>query len=227
MLQFKQVFKDKFFYDKFNYCIGFFIQEATCLRTVDHDYVDKMLERRIQFRNVSQKRWLQSKLTILTKATRPILDITGERLHEVAEILIKSKSDYKSVVSIDNMWVYTNDLNLINQLNELNFLEDKKYSEACVTRPKNTIVIKSSKFSKRTHLKSVGLTEVQAEKLRSFLLRNHGEIRVSPGLLEWCNSYYRRTMDYYFIDYDDDGYLTMMALINPKIIGKTLSILKE
>ena len=227
MLQFKSVSKDRPFYDKFNYCIGFFIEEATCLREINHDYVDKILERRIQFRNVTQQRWLQSKLTILTKTSRPILDITGERLHTVADILINTQSDYKSVVSVDNMWVYTNDLNLINQLNDLDFLEHKKYSEARVTRPKNTIVIKNTKFSKRTHLKSVSLTEVQAEKLRSFLLRNHGEIRVSPGLLEWCNSSYRRTMDYYFIDYDDDGWLTMLSLINHRLIGKTLAIIKE
>jgi hypothetical protein len=227
MPQFKTVFKDKLFHDKFNYCIGFFVEEATCLREVDHDYIDKILERRIQFRNVTQQRWLQSKLTILTKANRPILPITGEHLHEIADILINSKSDYKSVVSIDNMWVYTNDLDLIKDLDNLDYLKFKKYTRAVVNRPRNTIIVKYSKFTKRTHLRSVRLTEVQSEKLRNFLIRNKDEIRISPGLMDWCNSSYFRTLDYYFIDYDDEGWLTMISLINPQLIGKTLAIQKE
>lgn len=227
MLQFDPVLKDRLFYDKFNYCIGFVVEEATCLREIDHDYIDRILERRIQFRNVAQYRWLQSKQTILTRPTRPIRPYTKDRLHEIADILINTKSEYKSVVSVDNMWVYTNDLNLISDLDNLHYLSSVTYTRAVVNRPKNTIIVKRSKFTKRTHLRSVALTEVQAEKLRGFLLRSHGEIRVSPGLLEWCETNYRRTMDYYFIDYNDDGWLTMMSLINPRLAGKTLAIIKE
>ena len=58
MLPFKPVPKDRLFYDKFEYCIGFFVEEASCLREIDHGYVDKILECRVQNRQISQQRWL-------------------------------------------------------------------------------------------------------------------------------------------------------------------------
>jgi len=185
MLPFNSVPKDSFFYDKFEYCIGFFVEEASSLREMNHQHIDKILERRIQHREISQQRWANTKQTILSKISRPILPVTGERLHKIVDILINTKSEYKSVVSIDNMWVYSNDLNLINELDELDYLLFKKYTKAVISRPKNTIIVKNSKFSKRTYLKSIGLSENQAEKLRNCLIRNQQEIRVSPGLLEW------------------------------------------
>lgn len=226
MLPFKDSHKDRFFYDKFEYCIRFFIEEASCLREINHEYVGKILDGRVQYKK-DTNRFISRVPAMYQRHSRPITEKTRERLHEIVEILTRTDSDYKSVVSSDNMWVYTNDLELITELDDLDYLLFKKYTRAVINRPRGTILVKRSKFDKRTHLKSVGLTTEQSDKLRIFFLRNQQEIRLSPGLEEWCRGAYRRTMDYYFFDYSDEGWIMMISLINPGLVGKTLTIINE
>lgn len=230
MLPFKLVPKDRLFYDKFEYCIGFFVEEATALREINHDYVDSILDGRIRYKEDCHRKALQSLQNtswMMEKQFRPITQVTRERLHEVAETLIRANTEYKSVVSMNNMWVYTNSTELINELDDLTFLLHKHYTRAIINRPRDTIIVRRSRFSMRSHLKSVALTAQQADKLRVFFLRNQGEIRLSPGLNEWCQGVYRRTMDYYFFDYSDPGWIMMISLINPQLLGKTLTITNE
>jgi hypothetical protein len=56
--KFKPVRKDRLFYDQFEYCIGFRLDEVSCLRVLDHAHIDDMIERRKQWREIAQQRWV-------------------------------------------------------------------------------------------------------------------------------------------------------------------------
>ena len=161
-LKFKPVIKDRLFYDQYHYCIGFHLDEVSCLRELNHQYIDVIIERRRQWREVSLQRWtntVQSNKNIVTRRSKDITDENVAGLHSLTDVLLRSRVDFKLVTSVSSAWIYTNDAKLLEQVGELDFLICKTYTEAIVDRPKNTIKLKKPKHRYRSYLKCFKLTD--------------------------------------------------------------------
>jgi hypothetical protein len=50
---------------------------------------------------------------------------------------------------------------------------------------------------------------------------------VSPALTEWIAEPFNRTQDYFFVDYNSESWLTMLGLIRPGLIRKTVQIVAK
>jgi len=228
--QFKLVLKDRLFYNRFEYAIGFQLDEVNCLRRLDHGHIDTMIERRRAWREIAQQRWQKSNNTvggsILTRRTREITDKTVADLHELAAHLLTTASDFKLIVSMNYGHVYTNDPNLIDQLSDLGSLKQKIYSRAVITRPQNTIRLKNPQHQFRSYFKSVKITQEQKDHLLAFLA-NQTETRSSPALISWILTPYHRTQDYFFVDHNDMSWVTMFSLVRPGLIRKTMQIIPD
>jgi hypothetical protein len=184
-----------------------------------------MLDRRKQWREVAQERWLSLNGKTLTHRWNEITEEVEQNLYDFADILRNSGADLKLVVSTNYGWVYTNDLILIGQLKTLRMLTGKRYTEAVVDRPKNTIRLKNPKHNYRSYFKITKLTGQQKHNLINFLNNQQPSIRISPALAEWTTSAFHRTQDYFFVDHNDMSWLTMLALVQPGIIRKTQQII--
>ena len=225
--QFKLVLKDRLFYNRFEYAIGFHLDELSCLRELDHGYIDDMIERRRAWRDIAQQRWQRSNNTfgnILTRRQKDITEKTVEDLHVLADLLLATPIDFKLVVSANQGYIYTNDCSLIDQLTDLECLTQKDYSRAVVTRPRNTIRLKNPKHQCRSYFKIAKLTDEQKIHLTGFLL-NQKTVRLSPALNEWIVGPFNRTQDYFFIDHNEMSWLTMLSLVRPGLIRKTMQII--
>jgi hypothetical protein len=229
--KFKPVVKDRLFYNRFEYAIGFTLQEASALRDLRHDEIDLTMERRREWIEIAHQRWhktgtmLGRQHNIISRRRTEITDKTTKDLHDLAELLLTTTADYKLVVSVNQGHVYTNDLNLIDQLNQLDFLANKYYSHAQVDRPENTIRLKNSRHQYRSYFKIIKLTAVQKDHLMDFLYNQQDYVRVSPALQRWIDQPFNRTQDYFFVDYNSSSWLTMLALVNPGLIRKTMQII--
>lgn len=228
--KFKPVVKDSLFYNRFEYSISFTLDEASALRDLSHTEIDRTMERRQEWREVSQQRWNKTnnmfgKHNILARRRKEITTETVENLHLIAEMLLTTMAEFKLVVSVNQGHVYTNELSLIEQLNQLKFLTKKYYSQALITRPKNTICLKNPKHKFRSYFKITKLTETQKTHLTGFLL-NQPTVRLSPALDEWIVGPFNRTQDYFFIDHDEMSWLTMLGLVRPGLIRKTQQIIQ-
>lgn len=222
---FAPVVKDQLFYDRFEYCFSFNLAEATVLRGLNHDTIDAKLDQRIEWREIARKRW---KNTIDSMGWNLINDQVRADLHTVCDAIINSGADCKIAVSHHVAWLYTNDLELINNLKTLRCLSGMKYTRAVVNRPKNTILLKSSLYQRRSYFAYVKVTPQEKENIRSFFTTQKEHIRVSPSLHSWLHEKpYQRTLDHYFIDYNDPQWLTMLALIRPGLIRKTCQIVTK
>ena len=224
---FKTVVKDRLFYSRFEWSIGFQIDEASCLRELDHGYIDDMIERRRVWREIAQQRWQKANNTfgnILGRRTREITDATVENLHDLAETLLTSTTDFKLVVSANHAHVYANDQNLIDQLADLTYLKQKTYTRAVITRPKNTISLANPRHAFRSYFKTTKITDEQKNHLTAFL-NTQTEARTSPALNVWLKSAFHRTQDYFFVDHDQMSWLTMLSLVRPGLIRKTMQII--
>lgn len=222
----KTVTKDRLFYNRFEYAVGFYLNEANSLRTLDHESIDMIIARRKTWREVAQERWNKSpNSTILTFRQREITDKTVEDLHTFAEVLLTSGVDYKLVVSVNQGWVYSNNIPLLAEIGGLDFITHISYTRALVTRPKNTVQLKNPKFQYRSYLKRTKLTSSEKEVLTTFLMGQQPMIRLAPSLESWTNTPFNRTQDYFFIDHSTESWLSMISLVAPGIIRKTQQII--
>jgi len=221
-------FKDRLFYSRFEWSIGFYIDEASCLRELDHNAIDSMIERRRAWREIAQQRWKKSNNAFgntLGRRTQEITETTVENLHDLAEILLTSTVDYKLVVSVNHAYVYTNDRDLIDQLADLAWLKQKTYSQAVIARPKNTIELCNPRHRFRSFFKTTKFSAEQKSHLVGFL-STQTDVRISPSLTHWLDSAFYRTQDYFFIDYNHESWPTMLGLVCPGLIRKTMQIIQ-
>lgn len=229
--KFNTVKKDRLFYGQFEYCISFVIPEASCLRApLTHESIDDTIERRRIWREITQQRWRNNKhkagIILRHQQKREITDETANNLHDLADMFLNCESEYKLVFSIDTAWCYTNDLNLIERLDRLGILHQKSYSQAVIVREKDTIVLKNPRHLYRSYFKFKGITQQQKENLQTFL-NNYDDIRIGPALKNWLEHPFLRTQDYFFVDYNSQQWLTMLSLVVPGVIRKTVQIIAD
>ena len=217
------------FYDRYQYCISFGLAEISCLREQELDCarIRHMLDRRKQWREVAHQRWNGQKPNAQqSRLWNEITEEVEQNLYDFADILRNSGVDLKLVVSSNCGWVYTNSLELINQLKPMRMLTGKKYSEAVIDRPKNTILLKNPRHQFRSYFKITKITSQQKDMLINFLNNQQFSIRISPALATWATSAFHRTQDYFFVDHNEMSWLTMLALVHPGIIRKTQQIIQ-
>jgi len=189
-----------------------------------------MIERRKQWREIAQQRWTngrQKSSTIMTRrwGWKEITEKTVSDLHALAEVLLTAKIAFKLVVSVDQGYVYTNDTELIDQLDAMPDLTGKTYTRAQIVRPKNTIQLRNPQYQFRTYLNMCKLTPEQRLNLEEFFITQSAHVRLSPALANWINTPFNRTQDYFFIDHDTESWCTLLSLVQPGIIKKTMHII--
>jgi hypothetical protein len=207
--------------------MSFVLDEVSCLRTLDHDSIDSMMKRRQEWRELAQHRWLNAKqnTAMQRRVYKPITEQTVNNLHTLAEVLLTTDKNFKLVVSTNQAWVYTNELELFDCLEQLPILQCKTYSQAVVNRPLNTIKLKHSAYNFRSYFKFSKLTASQKDMLVDFLINQQTQVRLSPSLKIWIDQPFTRSQDYFFVDHDTESWLTMLSLVHPGIVRKTMHII--
>lgn len=226
--KFNKIKKDRWFYDRFEYCIGFHLDEVSCLRVLDHAHIDDFIERRKQWQEIAQQRWIkggQKYGLIMRRRWNQITPQTVIDLHTLTDILLSTQGEFKLVVSLNQGYVYTNDLSLIDRLDAMPELTFKTYTRAQISRPKNTIQLKKSPYKLRTFFKLIKLTPEQKYQLEGFLLSQQANVRLSPALQTWIDQPFTRIQDYFFIDHETESWLTLISLVVPGIVRKTMHII--
>ena len=226
--KFKPVAKDRLFYDRFQFCLAFDVSEASALRDLDKDKISRLLERRREWRQIGLERWLSqghANANILnSRSYREINQDAEPNLHALSDIMLNSGAEYKLVTSINSVWLYTDDLALIDCVSCCEFIRNIKRTQAQVDRPKDTIRLQNPKHQHRSYWCSVKLTEKEKINLSNFFA-NQPDIRPSPGLQAFFSSPFHRTQDYFFVDYNELSWLTMISLIRPGLIRKTSQLI--
>lgn len=219
----KIVERPELWFRRFGHCLRFYINEGSVLRHQDHGMIDRVIARR--------KEWGRR----MVHASQPgswfwrDLDITDQdisNLHFMCDFFQQHDKDHKIMISGNWIYVYTNNINLLNDIESLDFLDTKRMLR---TRVKligspGTIIQKNPKYQKRSFFRSIVISLSQQQSMKNFLM-NLESARISPAL-EYAlgRDMMVRTLDYFFIDHDDDSVLIMLSLIVPNIIRKTLPI---
>lgn len=191
--------------------------------TLDQDKICKTLELRKQWRDQVRQRW-PGMNTIMRSDNIHADDVN--RVLLFADFLSKCSSDYKMVISVSYAWIYTNDLELIKKITEQHYLSDFKLTQAEIVRPKNCVQLRNPQHQYRSYFRSCRLTTDQKQHLCRYF-DNQQDLRLSSGLKDWLESHYGRSQDYYFVDHNHQHFVTMLTLIVPNLIRKTLPIIAK
>ena len=183
------------------------------------------INRSLTTRRVWQER-MQSSWPVYWQE-KPITDQTHADLIAVADVLQATTYDYRMVLNSDTVRIYSNHVELLEQLNQLDMISHRQATESEINRPKNTIILKNSPYRFRAYLKYCQITVDQKDNLIAFLENNRECLRPSPAFLSWKDYPYTRLREYFFLDLQDNSNLTFLELVCPGIIRKTVAILNK
>ena len=208
-VQFVDVSRDRLYWDRFQYVIDFHLPWAGKLR------------------NLFKPGW--------TNYRPDSVRIAGPRdaesirnVQAVVALLLSYKDQYRSVITCDWLSVYTNDIELLNQLVLLIPATGNRprFHRCAITRDRDVVVLNRTQHQYRTYFNSVSLDRAEKERLLKFVNNRGDYFRITNGFrhrleseFSWCNLDRSN-----FLDHHDANDALMLSLVLPGIVRQTVPI---
>ena len=217
----EKVERSSLFYNEYEWCVTINISEAHCLRVLEPARFERAMTQAKYW--ADNDRWTADRSWSVTKETA---------LRETREVLLEEKSLFKTVVSFNTVSIYTNRQGLANRL--LNLGNDgvtlRIVRQAVITRPAGVIQLQESQYAYRTYFRERKYNKDQKNLLLNFLNSRRDTLRPCTSLMWWLN--YQglawQSTDWsrahYFVDHDHPNEGTMISLVLPGIVRKTMPI---
>ena len=232
---------DRLFYDEWKYCLGFYVENLHTMRNPEMPL--QAYQRRIITRFESRR------TTLLKFGQRSIKNLGGswratqdpdfmsqsqlDCLLELAEVLDRWAGQCKLVVAGSHGYLYANNPRVFDDIHQANLVKVYNLREAHVTKPRDTVSLKSSQYSKRSYFRERTMTQEENERLVNFLT-SQTDLRLGPAVKNWIQRDHSGfptgsrpwfcSQRYWFMDHDNDGIVLMLEMIVPRIIRKTTPI---
>jgi hypothetical protein len=94
-----------------------------------------------------------------------------------------------------------------------------------VDRPRDSVRLRRSKYQYRTVLRNRTLTDQEREFVVNWLNNNAKNLRMGPALREWARQGSNIVQDYYFFDHHSMGEVSMLNLVRPGLVRRTMNII--
>jgi len=224
-LKIQPVERNTLFYSKYNYSVKFSQQELSAARNLSSQHINKIIAVR--------RSW-----TLGMPWRRPISQQIVDNLHTTCDVLSKHKANIKFVVSMDTGYVYTNDLQIVQEIKDLcssGVVRGYSAQQVIATVPQGTIALCDPKWKLRTYFRDCAVTDEQKESLRNYLA-NRENVRLSPGLQQWVTEDRSTRLGYkihpyvyghFFIDHNDSGEVLFLNMVMPRITRRTFQIVAK
>lgn len=217
--------RTQLWFGKYDHCVRFSMPEASVLRYLSHKKIDRIIGLRREWgkrmmNSAQPGSWLRAWAKV------EITDQHVEDLHTMCDFLSADTRDRKMVISSDIVHLYTTDPGLVKDIMSMPYVVDPVYTRAVAVGTPNILRLKNPRYAFRSYFRQQLITPEQKDNLAAFLNAQE-KVRLSPTL-KWVLSQRfdksQRVFEYYFIDHDDSGVITMLGLILPGAIRKTVPI---
>jgi len=214
--------RSSLYYNQYEWCVTFNIAEANCLRYLDSKKFEQALH--------SAKKWRQEIVSYAQLPSERWTDEKERTLRRARDCLLAETDPFKTVVSYNILCAYTNHPGLADHLQADGF-ELRLVRQALLTKPANVVQLRESQYAYRTYFRERRINLEQRNLLANFLNSRRDTLRVSPALDNWANGKfigYVRNRSYsrahYFVDHDHPNEGTMISLVLPGMVRKTMPI---
>jgi len=216
--------RSSLYYAQYEWCITMNISEASCLRYLEPGRFEAAIR--------NAKHWAEN--AKWSDRTDRAWSITKETaLRETREVLLAETTPFKTVVSFMTVSVYTNHRDLADRLVTLgnDGVRVRLVRQAVISRPANVVQLRESKYAYRTYFKERKYSLEQRLMLVNFLNARKDTLHPCGALVSWLtgqflgyvqNRSYSRS--HYFVDHDHPNEGTMLSLVMPGIVRKTMPI---
>ena len=212
--------RSSLYYNQYEWCITINISEASCLRHLGS----------VQFESAIRNAKIWAEKDVWTDRS---WSVTKEAaLRETRDVLVTETQPFKTVISFNTVSIYTNRRRLADRLIDLgnDGIHMRLVREAVISKPAGVIQLQESRYAYRTYFRERKYTRDQRDMLKNFLDSRRDTLRVSPALSDWVtgNVGYILNLNYsrshFFVDHDHPNEGTMLSLVMPGIVRKTMPI---
>jgi hypothetical protein len=224
--------KQNLYYDIYRYVCAFDLVGTSCLRGFhqsdldDEDITDRFSRRRSGFYVSSFMKNLGGNWS----ANPPSVPMQAN-IDNLCNFLtvLKSIPNSKVVIGYDWGYIYTNDVSVLETLDQVPYLVNRTYSEAVPTYPKDVVLLsRPYHYTHRSYFRDRYVSQDERTKIGNFLLAQQ-HIKLSRSMAEYFNSTspgrYCHMRPYWFFDHNHTGELLLMEMVMPRMIRKTLPIM--
>lgn len=219
-LQIKTEERGSLYWNQYQYSVMFYQKEIGCSRSFDH---------RVMAQTIARRRQWDSSLTFGSRGNRFTEEVI-EDLTKTLDLLKSIKDSAKITFCSDWCYVYTNDIDTVNrmvaQTPNSNFYSVK---QAVITHAVDTVVIADPQFKFRTYFKERDVAKDRIEMLHNWVSGQDKQIQPSKVMKKWLRGSYakwnlHRCQRHFYIEHNDQKYETMISLIVPGLVRKTVSV---
>lgn len=215
MINFQPAERDRLFYDQYEYGVCISVVEASCLRAKTHSELLRMVE----YRNNARRQYYSS-------TSKKVIE--GEVLEDLItafDFLDQHRDRIKLIVSYNVMYVYSNDTLLLEKITQQHWARFRSAVQARVNLPRDVVLLTNPQYRYRSYFKDKALDENQASMLLNFLESRSDIYSITrsfrANLNRWRRPYIPRHL---FVDHNDIKDITMLNLVVPGLIRKTLTV---
>lgn len=222
-------FRDRLYYDQYQWCVCFPHDGASLLRPAGSD-LDSYLEiviGRWNWRTASKFPGAYRHRVVANSGGSWRVEnndaVSSERFSNIMKLaqLLWRRPDTKVITYYAWVYVYCNDpVPILQDLRAV--VQDITIKKAVINRPKNTIIRRDPRHTIRSYLRSKRITDQQKNSLAT-LLRNQSDIKISRSMQDWFEMSGKSLYwahDYYWFDHDNQGLELMLEMIVPGLIGR-------
>ena len=220
--------RDSLLFGEYEYCAKFYGSRVAGIRRLSHKIADRYVDYQYTADRVINPGGSWKGSFGVSKDRLDVIRQQKQNLHTLVDFFVDLENKYKLTVSGDFGYFYTNNFDDIKQLKKHDFLDIKNIKQAVVDLPPNSMRICSAKHDIRTYFSNQKITSEQKHNFKQFI-ESQTEVRASPGLQSFFYRYpgYFYISDNYFVDYDTESFLTMLKLVAPVKIRKTVTLIRD
>lgn len=212
MLKFDTVSRDRHFYDQYEYGICVSLPEAGVLRAKTQTELVKA----IGYRNQARFNWSQKE---------QIAGTVLQNLLLAFDEIDRVRDKIKLVVGYDIMYIYSNDVGVLQYLAKLPYVNFCNAVQSVVDRPRDVVLKANPKFKYRSYFKEKVLEQHECERLLNFLESRQEVFGITNTLKSTLNRYRIHWLPrHLFVEHNDPKDITMLSLVCPGLIRKTVSV---
>ena len=230
-LETKEEQRDRFYYDRYQWCIDFRFPMATYVRPAGRDLESYLavVKQRWNWRNASK---------FYNSTNRKVYNVAGSwqirdtEQHDqknfdaavrMAEFLW-GRHDIKAVFYFGWIYIYSNNpISVLADIKNIPTVDGINLKKAVISRERNTLLRQDPVFQHRTYFREKHTTLEQKKALMDFLLVQT-DIKLGSSLIDWFSHDSQRLKSHYWFEHNDHGIKLMIEMITPGLIGRNLQI---
>ena len=219
------------YYGQYEFAVSWHQDEINCIRGLDAKHLQSNIRARMEFERKRHVDWQNRKsIPYESKFTRAC----RSNLESIRDLLSK-ETQIKLVLTTHVATVYTNDIGIYQRLAACSWIKKFYVRQVKLDQVPGTVMLKNPQYQYRTYFRAIEVSEEQKKIMANWIKNQGTEIAASPsvqcffGLQErqlrtWSSFY---TAAHYYIDHNSLQYESMLSMICPGVIRKTMLIVQK